>query len=337
MEGLEGGNSSFRAPWGGWDKWMRYKKYKGCFQDRGYATVNGVRLRYRLSNPLRHITSDTKSKYRPRHAVITPGGRSGGVENDAFRMLRNALLANGVSVLTWDRRNCGLSELSFKYEDSLGRAEQDASDLHELLRVLRIPSATLIGQSAGGRMTLTFALAYPQLVNKIVLKNLTGGPLALKKLSKTYFKDPIKAAEKEGMEGVGKIEFYQKLLRRGTKEFREKRRKQLLNTDVKIFVDSLTRSEIFLQRAIDPILAFDSSRLSKITQPSLLVYDRKKTDGMHTEGVMEALRKALQSELIVDKNSPHGSVWIAKVVDFVTRDPTRVATRVGIHLPQSAL
>ncbi|UOQ46080.1 2-succinyl-6-hydroxy-2,4-cyclohexadiene-1-carboxylate synthase [Halobacillus salinarum] len=53
--------------------------------------------------------------------------------------------------------------------------EQFCSDLNELLNQLSIPSVQLLGYSMGGRAALSFALLYPEKVNKLILESASPG------------------------------------------------------------------------------------------------------------------------------------------------------------------
>lgn len=86
-----------------------------------FVTRDGCRLNYRLrgNGPL---------------IALTPGGREAG---EAVASLADAL-AQGATVLTWDRRNAGASDLFFGGE--LSEAELWAEDLADLIEHLeRVP------------------------------------------------------------------------------------------------------------------------------------------------------------------------------------------------------
>jgi len=187
-----------------------------------YASVNGVRIRYQLFLPPQetrrresHISDEKEKKkkkerekrdYKERRTpfqghpcrdyvvAFTPGGRGGGIESTTFSKLKKALIAKHVPVLSWDRRNSGLSEINFDFEGR-ARAEVDAEDLHALVMGhLGFRRVGLAGQSAGGRMCLAFVEKYPECVARVMLKNLTGGEKAARNLSQNYYDGPLDLA-----------------------------------------------------------------------------------------------------------------------------------------------
>jgi pimeloyl-ACP methyl ester carboxylesterase len=76
--------------------------------------------------------------------------------------------ARDYTVIRYDQRGYGLSDF-----DDMGYVSIE--DLHALLEFLDIDSATLVGSSYGGQMALDFALAYPDMVDALVL---VGAPIS---------------------------------------------------------------------------------------------------------------------------------------------------------------
>ena len=81
--------------------------------------------------------------------------------------------------------------------------EQDADDIAELLKQLRISKADIFGFSNGASTTLQFAIRHPQLVNKIVVAS----TFYKKDGAQPWFWDMIKDATFEGMPQVYKDAF----------------------------------------------------------------------------------------------------------------------------------
>jgi pimeloyl-ACP methyl ester carboxylesterase len=73
-----------------------------------------------------------------------------------------SFLANQYKVIRYDRRGYGRSDRPL--EDY-----SNVNDLHFLLDYLKIERTSLIGGSAGGMIALDFALAYPDMVDSLVL------------------------------------------------------------------------------------------------------------------------------------------------------------------------
>lgn len=84
-----------------------------------------------------------------------------------------ALLQRGYRVIRYDARGFGKST-------DADRAFRAPDDLAALLGALGVPKATLIGLSMGGGMAIDFALAYPAMVDRLVLAStsVSGGTWA---------------------------------------------------------------------------------------------------------------------------------------------------------------
>ena len=78
------------------------------------------------------------------------------------------VFAKDYTVIRYDQRGYGLSE-----SNDMGYV--NIEDLHALLKHLNIDRATLVGSSYGGQMTLDFALAYPDMVEALIL---VGAPIS---------------------------------------------------------------------------------------------------------------------------------------------------------------
>lgn len=103
-------------------------------------------------------------------AVAFVHGGFGGIER-RFESGRpwwvDELFAPHFTVITYDRRACGRSEIP---EDGYD-IETFAADLHELLRRLGVAQASVIGSSAGGPISMQFGLTYPEELRALVLVN----------------------------------------------------------------------------------------------------------------------------------------------------------------------
>lgn len=82
-----------------------------------------------------------------------------------YWMPLSSVLKNDYRVLSYDLRGHGESELGFD-EFTM---DMLADDLHGLLNNLAIENASLVGLSLGGNVALSFALKYPEFVDKLVL------------------------------------------------------------------------------------------------------------------------------------------------------------------------
>ncbi len=67
-------------------------------------------------------------------------------------------------VIRYDRRSAGKSETTPSLE-----LYTHHRDLHQLLSALNIKRATIVGLSEGGRVAIDFSIAYPEMVQKLVV------------------------------------------------------------------------------------------------------------------------------------------------------------------------
>lgn len=128
-----------------------------------------------------------------RQASHAPQGASGQEDGSGLLDVGGAKLyyetrGNGLAVVlihdglvhreTWDRQWEALSKQHrvIRYDRrGYGRSEpprqpySDVEDLHALLRHLRVGRATLVGSSAGGNLVMEYALAHPQVAERLVL------------------------------------------------------------------------------------------------------------------------------------------------------------------------
>ena len=149
------------------------------------ANVRGVSINY-------EILGD-----RGPAMALSPGGR-----NPIANVMPYAeqMAAKGYRVLLHDRRNCGASDVSF--DGSKSEYEVWADDLHVLLGQLGMLPAIIGGTSSGARLSLCFALRYPQDVRALMLWRVTGGDFAVKRLAERYYDQYIRLAEQGGMAAV---------------------------------------------------------------------------------------------------------------------------------------
>lgn len=134
--------------------------------------------------------------------VLTPGGREG---RRGLAALAEKLSAH-FTVLTWDRRNTGESDLCFELE----RSEQSiwSADLVGLLGALDVGPAVIAGGSAGCRVSLNAVLREPAIASALVLWSASGGAYGSQFLGFTYHVPYIMAAQRGGMAAVAETPFF---------------------------------------------------------------------------------------------------------------------------------
>jgi len=130
--------------------------------------------------------------------VITPGGRFAR-DTPGVPELAEALAAGGMRVLTWDRPNCGESDIVF---DGASESALNADTLAGLIARLDLGPTILVGGSAGARVSLLVGARHPDAVAGIFLLWITGGAIGLSALVSVYCGDAALAAVAGGMEAV---------------------------------------------------------------------------------------------------------------------------------------
>ncbi|MBX3015869.1 MAG: alpha/beta hydrolase [Caldilineaceae bacterium] len=148
-------------------------------------TVNGVTLAYECLGNGPPI-------------VWTPGGW---LPRDEWSYFNAGCLAADYTVLLWDRRNTGASELAI--EDAASEYELWADDLHHLLAALRLSPAYLAGGSAGSQFSLIMAQRYPEDVQGLILIDApTNDQAMIKAIFDAHYLTLAEVAATQGMEAV---------------------------------------------------------------------------------------------------------------------------------------
>lgn len=115
--------------------------------------------------------------------IITPGGN--GDTRGFGGFARNvAAAAPDLKVIIYDRRNLGVSQVSFGSEPQM---IEEGEDLHVLIDRLDVAPVVLFGMSSGARSNMHLSSRYPEDVAALFIAPLTGGPLAATRLSEDYF------------------------------------------------------------------------------------------------------------------------------------------------------
>ena len=200
--------------------------------------------------------------------ALTPGGRLG---NDDIRSLAKRVAAGGYRVLIHDRRNCGASEVSVAGNGA--EHEIWAADLHTLLLQLEALPAVIGGGSSGCRMSIEFALRYPEAVNGLLLWRVTGGPFATQRLREKYYSEYIRAARTGGMAAVCETPHFCERI-----AARPANLQALLAMDAARFIAAMTAwDEQFKTGADQPVIGASAEQLRSIQAPACIVPGNDKT------------------------------------------------------------
>jgi pimeloyl-ACP methyl ester carboxylesterase len=213
--------------------------------------------------------------------ALSPGGRR---SVDEIRSLATRIAEGGYRVLIHDRRNCGASDVSITGEGA--EHETWAADLHALLQALDGLPAYVGGSSSGCRLSLEFALRYPEAVRGLLLWRVTGGTFAVERLTDRYYGEYIRAAQKGGMAAVCETEHFRDLI-----AARPENWETLLRMDAQHFIDAMSAwDRQFRAGADQPVIGASEAQLKWIAVPACVVPGNDRT---HPVAAAEALARLM--------------------------------------------
>jgi len=220
--------------------------------------------------------------------ALSPGGRRA-LEN--VRSLAQRMADKGYRVLIHDRRNCGLSDISIGGEAS--EYEIWADDLYALLSQLDALPVIVGGSSSGCRLSLLFALKYPQAVRALLLWRVTGGAFAAARLTENYYGQYIRATQEGGMAAVCTLEHFKERI-----AARPDNRATLMAMDPKAFIAAMERwREQFSKGAALPVIGASEQDLRSIRMPTCIIPGNDKT---HNHAVAETAHRFIAGSELFD-------------------------------------
>jgi len=243
--------------------------------------------------------------------ALAPGGRRG---MDEIRSLAARIAAGGFRVLVYDRRNCGAAPVSV----GGGNTEHEvwADDLHALLQHLGALPAFIGGSSSGCRLSIDFALRYPQAVRGLLLWRVTGGAFAVKRLTEKYYGEYIRAAREGGMAAVCATAHFSELI-----AARPANREVLMAMDPAQFIKAMGEWDTqFRAGGGEPVIGASEAQLRSINMPACIVPGNDLT---HPRSAAEKLARLMPraelhplmgEDLDVDVDAPAN--WDAKEAEL---------------------
>lgn len=233
------------------------------------TTVNGLEIAYEL-----HGDGDP--------VAITPGGRFS-MDTNGVRELAQALAAGGKTALIWDRPNTGASDLCF---DGDFESDMHADTLAGLIRTLGLGPTTIVGGSAGSRVSLLTVLRHPDVAERLAVWWITGGFFSLLSLANHYCGGLWTAARSGGMAAVAALPEMAENLSKNPRS-----RERLLAMDPEEFAATMERwGPHFLQPPDSPVPGLTGGDFARIRVPTLilrssptdLAHPRHTTDWVHS-------------------------------------------------------
>ncbi|MDE2595749.1 MAG: alpha/beta hydrolase [Sphingomonadales bacterium] len=235
--------------------------------------VDGLELDYELIGP-----------EHGRPLVLTPGGRY--PRDTAGVPELGALLADaGYRVLLWDRPGCGASDIAFT---APSESVMNCEALVGLVRELGLRDVTLVGGSAGSRISLMAAARMPDTVRKISIWWISGGPVGLAGLAWFYCGDQIAAASKGGMAAVVQLPSWAEQIAKNPRV-----RETLLAQDPDAYIATMQAwGKAFAYSEESPVPGMGPADFARLTMP-VQVFRSGRSDMAHTRATSEWVHRLL--------------------------------------------
>ncbi|MFC6620767.1 alpha/beta fold hydrolase [Novosphingobium panipatense] len=223
--------------------------------------------------------------------VLTPGGRyprdTAGVPE-----LGAKLAEGGYRVLLWDRPGCGASDIAFT---APSESVMNCEALVGLIDALSFRNVTLVGGSAGSRITLMAAARQPANVRQIAIWWISGGPVGLAGLAWFYCGDQIAAASKGGMEAVVQLPSWADQIARNPRI-----RSILMAQDPDAYIATMQRwGKAFAYSDESPVPGMTAQDFARLTMP-VLTFRSGKSDMAHTRETSEWVHRLLPNSTLVE-------------------------------------
>jgi pimeloyl-ACP methyl ester carboxylesterase len=220
--------------------------------------------------------------------ALSPGGRR---PLEMVKSLAGRMANAGYCVLIHDRRNCGLSDIVIG--GAVSEYEIWAEDLYALLSQLNGLPAIVGGGSSGCRLSLLFALKYPQAVRALLLWRVTGGDFAARRLTENYYDQYIRAVRQGGMAAVCGLDHFRERI-----AARPANREALMAIDAEEFIAAMERwREQFRAGAELPIIGASEKDLNSIRVPTCIIPGNDRT---HNHAIAETAHRMIAGSELHD-------------------------------------
>lgn len=227
--------------------------------------------------------------------ILTPGGRYPR-DTPGLPQLAKALVAGGYRVLSWDRPNCGASDISF---EGVSESVLHADTLVGLTSALGLERFTLAGGSAGSRISLMAAARMPERVTKLFIWWISGGALSLAQLANYYCADAATAAVRGGMEAVAALPGFADQLARNPRN-----RDLILKWDAEEFIAKMQQwAEGYAYSKTSPVPGISAEKFAQLTMPAIVLRSGK-SDLSHTREASEQVAALLPNAQLVEPPWP---------------------------------
>lgn len=223
--------------------------------------------------------------------VLTPGGRYS-KDITGLPQLGAMLAEAGLRVLLWDRPNCGASDVHFAGHSESG---MQAGFLVKLIRGLQLGPVTLVGGSAGARISLFAAREAPDAFAGMMLCWISGGLISMMRLGSYYCCEPAEEAALKGMEAVAAMPIWAQQLASNPRN-----RDYMLNFDRDAFIAQMERwAGGYIPSPDTPVGGIPAEDFARMTMPARILRGSPR-DLYHPGSVCEAVAELLPNAALVD-------------------------------------
>ncbi len=238
--------------------------------------------------------------------AITPGGRFS-MATSGIRELALVLADGGKRVLIWDRPNTGASDVCF---EGVSESSMHADTLAGLIETLGLGETTIIGGSAGARVSLLTVVRHPRVASKLAMWFISGGVFGPLRLAVYYFLDAWEAAKRDGMASVIELPNW-----RETLEKNPSNRERLLAMDPEEFAAKMEEwGSRFAPASDTPIAGLDPLAFAAIRVPTLIVRGSP-TDTSHPRRTSEWLHELIPGSRLVEPPWGHDE-WRERLEEY---------------------
>lgn len=243
-------------------------------------TINGIGIDYELLGD---------SGAPP--VVITPGGRFPR-DTPGVPELAAELVKGGKRVLLWDRPNCGASDACFDADtESLLHAEV----LAQLIRALDLAPITIVGGSAGSRVSLIAASRNPEIVSHLIIWWISGGNIGLMQLAWGYCCEQGNVASWSGMEAVADLPGWADQISRNPKV-----RDYIVAQDPKRFIETMQRwAGAYAPSKESPVPGMAPENFAALKMP-VLIFRSCPDDVSHTRETTDWVHRLIPHSKMID-------------------------------------
>jgi pimeloyl-ACP methyl ester carboxylesterase len=159
--------------------------------------------------------------------------------------------------------------------------------------------ALLVGGSAGSRVSLLTAEFHPDVVSKLFIFWISGGPIGLATLTMTYCAASAFAANSGGMEAVAKLPEWAESIRRNPGN-----RARILSQNPERFIETMQRwGGSFFPLAGSPVPGMTAESFRSIRVPTMVLRSGK-SDLHHTRKTSEEVHALIAGAIIAEPPWP---------------------------------